>query len=209
MEILSIIQDNLMSIAVDPSQLGGFLGQDGEQPIFDAMGVPNNIFFLAGAGLMFLLTLPFGLDYTESSLAVCIYAVPIICTISLLPTIWRAVKVKIPKFKGKYRDKHHKILNTVTVLSAIYFVVCVGLCIYFANEYPYSGYQASFDKCYNHLMGMSNYLIAHGYNIDYYDLNVIIYMLLFPLIVFFNLFILRIVVVKSSSKIKFPPIPRI
>lgn len=126
------------------------------------------VFYLL-CGLLYLVGIPFGWSYEETSIYVCIYLWPILCCISTVPIFWGSVRI-LPKIKG----------FVFTFLSIFYSLIYVDFTIRIIIRYsiknPYS-----FTNCMIDLK-----VLAECFGMSYETLNILIYVVLFALIIAFN-----------------------
>lgn len=128
-------------------------------------------------GILYLIGLPFGWSYQETSIYICIYLWPILCCISTFPNIIMAILITIK----------HKIKGILILfISLIYSFYYIFYAKFFINRYGIDVPNA-FNKCMIDLKFISDQL-----GITYEELNILIYVILFSIIIIINYIIYRI-----------------
>lgn len=125
-------------------------------------------------GILYLIGLPFGLSYQETSIYVCIYLWPTLCTISTIPILVVSIS------KIKYHIITGIVLSIISLIYSAYYVYYTNLAIETYNICD----KNSFMKCMLDLKFLAEYL-----NVSYAELNLFIYVIGFGLIIGFNLII--------------------
>lgn len=129
-------------------------------------------------GLLYLVGLPFGWSYQETSIYVCIYLWPMLCTLSTIPILWISVK------RRKW---------ILSVVSLLYTSVYVYFTIDVINHYPISN-PASFMNCMTDLKSLAAYC-----GVTYAEINLLIYVVAFILILLFNFSVYMIIQKKYAN----------
>ncbi len=123
-------------------------------------------------GLLYLAGLPFGWSYQESSIYVCIYLWPMICTLSTIPILWISIK------------RHKWIMSAICLL---YTSVYVYMTIDVINRYSIKN-PSSFMNCMIDLKSLAEYC-----NLTYAEINLLLYVVLFILILLVDFCIYRLI----------------
>ena len=124
------------------------------------------LIFIFLCGCLYLIGLPFGWSYKETSIYICIYACPVICIMSALLSLKYST---IKTFMGRCR-------LSLNISLLIFYCICTGR---FWAHYRVAD---PFTLCMNDLMD-----IAHSLHISYEECNLRVYCVLFFAIVFFHL----------------------
>lgn len=137
-----------------------------------------NLIFAFLCGCLYVVGLIFGLDYKQVSVLVCCWLWPAICTASVLPLVYVAVRdffrCKLALTKMLY--------YVITCASLFYLWVCVGFTLdMIFDRYPHMN-GITFDMCMHDLQ-----FLASNIGISYETLNVLIYVVLFAVILAFNI----------------------
>lgn len=135
-------------------------------------------------GVLYGIGLMFGLIYEEISVYICCHAVCIITVSTSLLVLWEAIR------RTKYGD--WEIVNaTMTLLIGVYCFFLLKAAISYISHSP-----ATIDTFYR-VMGNLQ-LIAHELSISYEEVNILIYVILFPLVNVLH--ILMAFLIKPSKK---------
>ena len=135
-------------------------------------------------GVLYGIGLMFGLTYQEISVYICCHAVCIITVSTSLLVLWEAIR------RTKYGD--WKIVNTtMTLLIGVYCFLLLKAAINYISYSPATN--ETFYRVMNNLQVM-----AHNLSISYEELNILIYVILFPLINILH--ILIAILIKPSKK---------
>ena len=130
------------------------------------------ILFTILCGLLYLVGYPFGLTYEETSIYICIYLWPILCTLSTIPIIFISLK-------KLFIDK--KLISILFLaLSTIYTTLYSYYTVLLINKYNISNPNA-FTNCMLDLKVLAEY-----YEISYETLNILIYVVGFVFILLIN-----------------------
>lgn len=136
------------------------------------------ILFWFLCGLLYLIGYPFGWIYEEISIYICVYLWPCLCTLSTIPIILISFKKILSK----------KILGVLfSILSIIYFLYYCYYTNLIICRYSISKLN-SFTNCMLDLK-----IIAEYYKISYEELNILIYVIGFILIITFNITIYKLI----------------
>jgi hypothetical protein len=125
------------------------------------------LIFAILCGILYVIGLPFGLNYEQTSVYICIYLWPLLCVACALFTTYKAIKKKKTTFI---------VVNSI--ISVLYILITVGI---FAH-YSRLSVHEQFNDCMWKLYGLSDHL-----GISYEAVNLLIYVVLFSLIVLFHL----------------------
>jgi hypothetical protein len=125
------------------------------------------LIFMFLCGCLYLIGLPFGLSYKETSIYICIYACPIICIISALLSLRYST---IKTFLGRCRVS----------LNISLLIFYIGITNMFWKHY--GEVKDPFARCMNDLID-----IARSLHISYEECNLQVYCVLFFSIVFFHI----------------------
>ena len=137
-------------------------------------------FFAFLCGVLYLIGLPFGWNYQETSVYICIYACPLICVFCALFTTYKAI-----------RKKHKLFLVLNGVLSVLYILVTWSI----FSHYLSMSVKDQFNDCM-----MKLYALSDTIGISYETLNLLIYVVLLSLIVLFHL--VEILIMDNKLKYK-------
>ena len=118
-------------------------------------------------GVLYVIGLPFGLNYEQTSVYICIYLWPLLCVACALFTTYKAIRKKKTTFI---------VVNSI--ISVLYILITVGI---FAH-YSRLSVHEQFNDCMWKLYGLSDHL-----GISYEAVNLLIYVVLFSVIVIFHL----------------------
>ena len=118
-------------------------------------------------GVLYVIGLPFGLNYEETSVYICIYICPLLCVACALFTTYKAIRKKKTAFI---------VVNSI--ISVLYILITVGI---FAH-YSRLSIHEQFNDCMWKLIGLSSNL-----GISYEAINLLIYVVLLSAIVVFHL----------------------
>ena len=114
-----------------------------------------------------MIGLPFGLNYEQTSVYVCIYIWPLLCVACALFTTYKAIRKKKTSFI---------VVNSI--ISVLYILITWSI---FAH-YSRLSIHEQFNDCMWKLYGLSTHL-----GISYEAVNLLIYVVLFSVIVIFHL----------------------
>ncbi len=135
----------------------------------------TTLIFTLLCGVLYIIGLIFGLTYQEVSVYICVYAVPVICTLSVF-VINLVLLHKLVLSKNRF------------LTCVLLFISFIHLMLYIANtEVLFDIYNQPVDLCFNVVM-TSLRDIAKNSGTTYEFVNLLIYCIIFPLIVGFNLF---------------------
>lgn len=136
------------------------------------------ILFTILCGLLYCIGTPFGWSYEITSIYVCIYLWPILCTLSTVPIIWQSIKLI-----------NRKTITGIilTILSFVYTAYYGYYTLEAINRYNINDPNA-FTNCMLDLISLASYL-----GISYETLNILIYVIGFITIIAFNFAISRII----------------
>lgn len=127
-------------------------------------------------GFLYLIGIPFGWSYQDTSIYVCIYLWPILCCLSTLPILYISVLT----------IRKHKIVGMILMLlSGMYSFYYVFYTNFIINRYGF-GVPNAFNKCMIDLK-----FIAEQTRLSYAEINIFIYVVLFLGIISFNYLIFR------------------
>lgn len=126
-----------------------------------------DIIFEILCGFLYLVGLPFGWSYQTTSIVICIYLWPVLCTITTLPILYMSIQ------KRKW---------IIAICALFYTSFCIGITTYFINRYNLNDPNA-FMNCMIDLDSLARYM-----GISYELLNILIYVVAFILIQLFNYF---------------------
>ena len=131
-----------------------------------------NLLFTILCGILYCIGLLFGWNYEQTSIYVCIYLWPILCTISTLPILWQSLKlIRKKTFLG----------IILTLMSTAYTSVYIYYTMEAIERYNINDPMA-FTNCMVDLMSLAKY-----FGISYELLNILIYVVLFIVIILFNI----------------------
>lgn len=130
------------------------------------------IIFKILCGLLYLTGLPFGWSYQTTSIVVCIYLWPILCTLTVLPILYKSIQ------KGRW---------IIAACSSTYMLFCIWFTIHFINRYSL-GDPYAFMNCMIDLDSLAMYI-----GISYELLNILIYVVAFILIQLFNITVYKVI----------------
>ena len=127
-------------------------------------------------GFLYLIGIPFGWSYQDTSIYVCIYLWPILCCLSTLPILYISVLT----------IRKHKIVGMILMLlSGMYSFYYVFYTHFIISRYGF-GVPNAFNKCMIDLK-----FIAEQTRLSYAEINIFIYVVLFLGIISFNYLIFR------------------
>lgn len=129
-------------------------------------------------GLLYCIGIPFGWSYETTSVYICIYLWPIICTLSTVPIIWQSIKLVSRK----------KMLGLFLVLLAIIYTAYYGYYTLEAIHHYNINDPHAFMNCMLDLKSLASY-----FKISYEAVNILIYVVGFTVIVTFNYVVARII----------------
>ena len=141
-----------------------------------------NFFFAFLCGVLYVIGLPFGLNYEETSVYICIYLWPLLCVACALFTTYKAI-----------RKKRRGFIIANSIISVLYILITWGI---FAH-YSRLSIHEQFDDCMWKLYGLSDYL-----GISYEAVNLLIYVVLLSAIAIFHL--LEVLAIDGKLKKKSP-----
>lgn len=118
------------------------------------------------AGIGFLL----GFNYEEISILICVYAVPIICILCCILSIYHWRKIQYIK---------NRLFCTINLVLLYFYIHMAKM---YTEIYPYEHTHESFVRCMDDITNIANKL-----NISYEECNIYIYCYLFGLIIFIHL----------------------
>ncbi len=130
-------------------------------------------------GLLYIIGAPFGWDYMYTSIIVCVYLWPILCTLSTLPILYYAIR--------KFIQTKRIVWGVTSCLSLAYtymYVASTFVCHKLWGLNYEGGYRWAFAEVVDILRRCA--VILHT---TYEMLNIFIYVILFAFIIGFNLFI--------------------
>lgn len=133
-------------------------------------------------GVLYVIGLPFGLNYEETSVYICIYFCPLLCVACALFTTYKAIRKKKTAFI---------VVNSI--ISVLYILITWGI---FAH-YSRLSIHEQFNDCMWKLYGLSDHL-----GISYEAVNLLIYVVLLSAIVIFHL--VEVLVIDGKLKKKRP-----
>lgn len=136
------------------------------------------IIFTILCGLLYCIGIPFGWSYETTSIYICIYLWPIICTLSTIPIIWQSIKLVSRK----------KMLGLILVLLAIIYTAYYGYYTLEAIHHYNINDPHAFMNCMLDLKSLASY-----FEISYETVNILIYVVGFTVIVTFNYIVARII----------------
>ena len=143
------------------------------------------IIFKILCGLLYCVGLPFGWSYQTTSIYICIYLWPILCTLSTLPIVWQSVKL----------TRRKPVMGMIFTIISLVYTSCYALFTIDAiNRYNISN-PNSFTNCMIDLLSLAAYL-----GITYETLNILIYVVLFVVIISIN-YILSKIISKYNKKL--------
>lgn len=129
-------------------------------------------------GLLYLTGKFFGCDYQTTSIIVCIYLWPLLCTISTIPIII-----------GILHASKWKISTIFLLISSIIYTGVYSKLTYdFIERYNIND-SASFMNCMIDLQSIANLI-----GVTYATLNILIYVVLFSIILLFNRLLYKCVI---------------
>lgn len=117
-------------------------------------------------GVLYVIGLPFGLNYEETSVYICIYFCPLLCVVCALFTTYKAIRKKKTAFI---------VVNSI--ISVLYILITWAI---FAH-YSRLSIHEQFNDCMWKLIGLSSNL-----GISYEAVNLLIYVVLLSAIVIFH-----------------------
>lgn len=127
-------------------------------------------------GFLYLIGIPFGWSYQDTSIYICIYLWPILCCLSTLPILYISVLT----------IRKHKIVGMILMLlSGMYSFYYVFYTNFIISRYGF-GVPNAFNKCMIDLK-----FIAEQTRLSYAEINIFIYVVLFLGIISFNYLIFR------------------
>ena len=138
------------------------------------------LFFAILCGILYVIGLPFGWGYEETSVYICIYLWPLLCVLCALFTTYKAIRKKKTAFI---------IVNSI--ISVLYILITWTI---FAH-YSKMSVAAQFNDCKWKLYGLSDYT-----GLSYEAINLLIYVVLFSAIVIFHWVEVRIIDGKMRKK---------
>lgn len=118
-------------------------------------------------GVLYVIGLPFGFNYEETSVYICIYLCPILCAACALFTTYKAI-----------RKKNVAFIVVNSIISVLYILITW---VIFAH-YSKLSIHEQFNDCMWKLYGLSDHL-----GISYEAVNLLIYVVLLSAIVIFHL----------------------
>ncbi len=136
-----------------------------------------NLIFAFLCGCLYVVGLIFGLDYKQVSVLVCCWLWPAICTASVLPLVYVAVR---DFFRCKLALTKMLYFVIICIVLA-YFVAYLNFTFEVLDRYPHMNDYA-FGMCMQDLQLLASYM-----GISYETLNVLIYVVLFAVILTFNI----------------------
>ena len=136
------------------------------------------LIFAILCGILYVIGLPFGLNYEQTSVYICIYLWPLLCVACALFTTYKAIRKKKTTFI---------VVNSI--ISVLYILITVGI---FAH-YSRLSVHEQFNDCMWKLYGLSDHL-----GISYEAVNLLIYVVLFSVIVIFHL--LEVLAIDGKTK---------
>lgn len=122
--------------------------------------------FAALCGVLYLIGLPFGLNYEETSVYICIYLCPILCVACALFTTYKAIRKKKVAF-----------IVANSIISVLYILFTWVIFAHYARL----SIHEQFNDCMWKLVGLSTHL-----GISYEAVNLLIYVVLLSAIVIFH-----------------------
>lgn len=134
-------------------------------------------------GILYVIGLPFGWNYQETSVYICIYLWPLICVACALFATIKAIT----------RKKVGFIVVNGT-LFALYSLITFAI---FKHYLALPSIQAQFNDCMWKLYGLSD-----NTGLSYEAINLLIYVVLFSLIVLFHLVEVFIIDEKLKKRVK-------
>ena len=149
-----------------------------------------HLIFMILCGCLYLVGLPFGWSYQESSVYICIYACPIICILSAVASL---IFCDFKTWGGRFRfSVNSTLLITYIMYTQFYWKFFNGVhdslsTIIYGSD--------PFEICVRNI----NYVATH-LNISYEECNLRIYCMLFPFIVLFH--ILQLFIFKHKCILK-------
>jgi hypothetical protein len=138
------------------------------------------LIFAVLCGILYCIGLPFGFNYEETSVYICIYLWPLLCVVAAL---YVTIKATIRK------DVWIASINGFTLL--VYSLITITI---FKHYLALPSIHAQFNDCMWKLYGLSSNL-----GISYEALNLLIYVVLFSVIMLFHSICLIIMKKKKSS----------
>ena len=139
-----------------------------------------NVLFKILCGCLYVIGLPFGWTYQETSVYICIYGCPAVCLILALLCVYKS------SFK--------------TILQRLRFSVnVVILWLYWGLANDFWNYYSKWDDPFNQCVKDIQY-IAKELNMTYEECNIYIYVYLFGLIVLFHL--IQLIIYRKCNIIK-------
>lgn len=139
----------------------------------------SNVIFGILCGCLYVVGLPFGWDYKETSVYICIYLWPMLCVASTLPISLQLIRNIV---YGKKVGLSWLGLPFAMGYTYIYLSTAVLLMGHYLRYLNFEGIDGVFDNCMRDLMN-----IANTCHVSYATANLYIYVVLFILIVAFNL----------------------
>lgn len=117
------------------------------------------------AGCLYLIGILFGCSYQTTSIVMCVYLWPILCTLTTFPILYMSIQ------KRKW---------IIAICAIFYTSFCIGITAYFINRYNLNDPNA-FMNCMIDLDSLAKYM-----GMSYELLNILIYVVAFILIQLFN-----------------------
>ena len=133
-------------------------------------------------GVLYVIGLPFGLNYEETSVYICIYLWPLLCVACALFTTYKAI-----------RKKRRGFIIANSIISVLYILITWGIFAYYSRL----SIEDQFNDCMMKLYGLSDHT-----GLSYETINLLIYVVLFSAIVIFHLVEVLIIDGKIKKKHK-------
>ena len=129
-------------------------------------------------GVLYVIGIPFGWNYQETSVYVCIYTCPLICVFCALFTTYKAI-----------RKKHKPFMVVNSVLSVLYILITWTI----FHHYLALSVKDQFNDCMSRL-----YFLSDTIGISYEALNLLIYVVILSIIFLFHL--IEVLIINDSYK---------
>lgn len=140
------------------------------------------LIFAILCGILYVIGLPFGWNYKETSVYICIYLWPLLCVACAMFTTYKAIRKKKKVF---------------IIVNCIIFVLYIMFTWAIFAYYSGLSVEDQFNDCMLKLYGLSDHT-----GLIYEAINLLIYVVLFSLIVLFHLIEVLVIDGKIKKRVK-------
>lgn len=140
-------------------------------------------------GLLYVLGLLLGFNYEEISVYLCIYGCPIICTLSALALCVANYK----RFRRKRSWSSFLLISAALICNVYLYIDVFGAICEWYGSLDRIDVHREFVQCQNDLME-----IAHRNHTTYEYVNLVIYAIAFPCVLFFNYILYKCIVPRKN-----------